>query len=198
MARASRSAHGRPTPRPRVQFRPHSVHKRTQASAPARPREGLRTATVRNPSSADHPPRPCAFSDSSPRPGTLNPEQALAMRRPGHDQESGMAPCCGTIGRRKAVDRACARSSPGMARLPASTPSINAGEGDVVAYVTFMGVPPGQPATIGVPHEEAPCWGGRRLWLSALRMVGGRRPLQRWRPRRLQEPFMAAPYGRPP
>jgi hypothetical protein len=75
---------------------------------------------------------------------------------------------------------------------------FNAGEGDVVAYVTFMGVPPGQPATIGVPHEEAPCWGGRRLWLSALRMVGGRRPLQRWRPRRLHKPFMAAPYGRPP
>jgi hypothetical protein len=34
---------------------------------------------------------------------------------------------------------------------------FNAGGGDVVAYVTFMGVPPGQPATIGVPHEEAPC-----------------------------------------
>jgi quercetin dioxygenase-like cupin family protein len=34
---------------------------------------------------------------------------------------------------------------------------FNAGEGDVVAYVTFMGVPPGQPATIGVPHGEAPC-----------------------------------------
>jgi hypothetical protein len=34
---------------------------------------------------------------------------------------------------------------------------FNAGEGDVVAYVTFLGVPPGQPATIGVPHEEAPC-----------------------------------------
>jgi hypothetical protein len=34
---------------------------------------------------------------------------------------------------------------------------FNAGQGDVVAYVTFLGVAPGQPATIGVPHEEAPC-----------------------------------------
>jgi hypothetical protein len=34
---------------------------------------------------------------------------------------------------------------------------FNAGQGDVVAYVTFLGVPPGQPATIGVPPEEAPC-----------------------------------------
>jgi hypothetical protein len=34
---------------------------------------------------------------------------------------------------------------------------FNAGQGAVVAYVTFMGVPPGQPATIGVPPEEAPC-----------------------------------------
>jgi hypothetical protein len=89
MATASRSAHGRPTPRPRVRFRPHSVHKRTQASAPARPRQGLRTTTVRDPSSADHPPRPCAFSDSSPRPGTLNPEQALAMRRPVMTRKAG-------------------------------------------------------------------------------------------------------------
>jgi hypothetical protein len=34
---------------------------------------------------------------------------------------------------------------------------FNAGQGEVVAYVTFLGVPPGQPATIGVPHDEAPC-----------------------------------------
>lgn len=34
---------------------------------------------------------------------------------------------------------------------------FNAGEGDVVALVTFLGVPAGQPATIGVPPEEAPC-----------------------------------------
>jgi hypothetical protein len=34
---------------------------------------------------------------------------------------------------------------------------FNAGTGDVVAYVTFLGVPSGQPATIGVPPEEAPC-----------------------------------------
>lgn len=34
---------------------------------------------------------------------------------------------------------------------------FNAGVGDVVAYVTFLGVPAGQPATIAVPPEEAPC-----------------------------------------
>jgi hypothetical protein len=34
---------------------------------------------------------------------------------------------------------------------------FNAGMGDVVAYVTFVGVPAGQPPTIGVPPEEAPC-----------------------------------------
>jgi hypothetical protein len=34
---------------------------------------------------------------------------------------------------------------------------FNAGEGHVVAYVTSLGVPPGQPATIGASHEEAPC-----------------------------------------
>jgi hypothetical protein len=34
---------------------------------------------------------------------------------------------------------------------------FNAGEGPVVAYVTFVGVESGEPATIGVPPEEAPC-----------------------------------------
>lgn len=33
---------------------------------------------------------------------------------------------------------------------------FNAGTGDVVAYVTFLGIPPGQGATIP-EHEEAPC-----------------------------------------
>lgn len=34
---------------------------------------------------------------------------------------------------------------------------FNAGEGDVVVYLTFLGVPGGQPPTMGVPSGEAPC-----------------------------------------
>lgn len=34
---------------------------------------------------------------------------------------------------------------------------FNAGEGDVVAYVTFLGTPEGHGPTVPVPPEEAPC-----------------------------------------
>lgn len=34
---------------------------------------------------------------------------------------------------------------------------FNVGEGAVVAYVTFIGVPAGQPPTIAIPAEDAPC-----------------------------------------